>query len=141
MATIVQNGILVTASDTFQADLKINNGKISMISNHINGEKGDTIINAANKYVLPGLIDPHTHLALNGTLDDFETGTKAAASGGVTTIINFTDPDNSQTFLEDLMEWKNKAKKSLIDYGFHSIINKCNSDVLKEISRLPEEGG
>ncbi|WP_413378056.1 dihydropyrimidinase [Alkalihalobacillus sp. 1P02AB] len=140
MATIIQNGILVTASEIFQADLKIDNGKISMISNEILGGNEDTVIDAMNKYVLPGLIDPHTHLAIEGTLDDFNTGTKTAASGGVTTIINFTDPDNSQTFIEDLKEWREKAKNSLIDYGFHSIINKCNPDVLEQISRLPDEG-
>ncbi|WP_080872652.1 dihydropyrimidinase [Oceanobacillus timonensis] len=140
MSIIIKNGILVTASEVSQRDLKIDNGKISMISSQINGEKNDTIIDATNKYILPGLIDPHTHLGIEGTLDDFETGTNAAASGGVTTIINFTDPDNSQTFLEDLREWKNKAKNSLIDYGFHSIINKCNSDVLEQISKLPDEG-
>lgn len=140
MATIIQNGVLVTASDTFQADLKIENGKISMMSNQISGENGDTIIDATNKYILPGLIDPHTHLGIEGTLDDFETGTKAAAAGGVTTIINFTDPDNSQTFLEDLQKWKDKARNSLIDYGFHSIINKANTDVFEQISRLPDEG-
>ncbi|MFD2658603.1 dihydropyrimidinase [Gracilibacillus thailandensis] len=140
MATIIQKGTLVTASETLRADLKIDNGKISMISDQIKEENEDIIIDATNKYVFPGLIDPHTHLGIEGTLDDFESGTKAAASGGVTTVINFTDPNNSQTFLEDLAEWREKAKSSIIDYGFHSIINKCNSAVLEEIYKLPDEG-
>ncbi|GEN87096.1 dihydropyrimidinase [Oceanobacillus sp. FSL W8-0428] len=140
MATIIQNGIIVTASETFQADIKIDNGKINMISNQITGSNEDTILDATNKYVLPGLIDPHTHLGIKGTLDAFETGTRAAAAGGITTIINYTDPDNSQTFLEDLTEWKEKAQNALIDYGFHSIINKCDKDVLEQISKLPDEG-
>lgn len=81
MATIIQNGIIVTASETFQADIKIDNGKINMISNQITGSNEDTILDATNKYVLPGLIDPHTHLGIKGTLDAFETGTRAAAAG------------------------------------------------------------
>ncbi|SDL34449.1 dihydropyrimidinase [Lacicoccus qingdaonensis] len=140
MATIIQNGTLVTTSEIFKADLKVDNGKISMISDKIHDDKNDTVIDATNKYILPGLIDAHAHLAIEGTLDDFESGTKAAASGGITTLINFTDPEKSQSFVEDLYDWKNKAKSSLIDYGFHSIINKCNKDVLKQIPKLVDEG-
>lgn len=140
MATIIQNGLLVTASEIFQADIKIENGKISIIADQIGSKNEDTVIDATDKYVLPGLIDPHTHLGIEGTLDDFESGSKAAASGGVTTIINFTEPDNSQTYLEDLTEWRAKAKNSIIDYGFHSIINKCNPEVIEQIAKLPDEG-
>lgn len=140
MATIIKNGKLVTAADTFQADLKIEKEKISMISNQITGTNEDKIIDATGKYVFPGLIDPHTHLDIDGTLDDFESGTAAAAGGGVTTIINYTDPDNSQTFLDDLNQWKKKAETSLIDYGFHSIINRADKDTLEQISKLPGEG-
>jgi dihydropyrimidinase len=140
MGIIVKNGTLVTASETFQADLKIDCGKISMISKSIQEGREDTVIDATNKYVFPGLIDAHTHFAIERTLDDFESGTRAAVSGGITTIINYTDPDNSQTFLEDVWEWKDKAKSSFIDYGFHAIINKCNPEVLEQILRLPDEG-
>lgn len=140
MATIIKNGILVNPTDSFKADLKIENGIISMVGDQIDAEKDDLVIDATDKYVLPGGIDPHTHLAISGTLDDFESGTQAAASGGITSIINFTDPRDDQSFLENLEEWKKKGENSLIDYGLHSIINRCNETVLKEIAKLPEEG-
>src|SRR5699024_1470889 len=140
MATIIQSGTLVTATETFKADLKVENGKISMVSNRITSSNEDTVIDAMGKYVLPGLIDPHTHLDIHGTLDNFESGTAAAAAGGITTIINYTDPDNNQTFLDDLKQWKKKAESSLIDYGFHTIINKWDKNVSEQISKLPSEG-
>lgn len=140
MATIIQNGTIVTSAETYQADIKVKNGKINMIANEITSKDRDTVIDATGKYVLPGLIDPHTHLDIDGSLDDFESGTAAAASGGITTIINYTDPDNSQTFLDDLKQWKKKAENSLIDYGFHTIINKWDDEVAKQLAKLPSEG-
>lgn len=141
MSLVIKNGILVTPFQTFKADIMVKEGIIVEISNSIDPTSQDKVINADNKYVLPGGIDPHTHLAIQGTVDDFESGTQAAAAGGITTIINFTDPKSNQaSFLENLNEWKEKAKSSIIDYGFHSIINKCDDSVLEEISKLPENG-
>ncbi len=142
MRTIIKNGLIVTPTNTFEADIEMKNGTIVKISNNIVPSNEDNIIDAKDKYVLPGGIDPHAHLAISGTVDDFESGTKAAASGGITTIINFTDPKpNQMSFLDNLNEWKQKAAgNSIIDYSFHSIINRCDNDVLDEISRLPENG-
>ncbi|NYV68216.1 dihydropyrimidinase [Bacillus sp. Gen3] len=141
MSTIVKNGFIVSPTDTFKADIEIENGTIVKISSNIIPSDQDHVINAEDQYVLPGGIDPHAHLAISGTVDDFASGTKAAASGGITSIINFTDPKPDQiSFLEDLNEWKKKAENSIIDYGFHSIINRCDNAVLDEISRLPENG-
>lgn len=112
MSTIIKNGIIVTPTDTFKADVKINEGIIANINSNIVPSSQDDVINADNKYVLPGGIDPHAHLAISGTVDNFESGTKAAASGGITSIINFTDPKPNQTsFIDDLNEWKSKANR------------------------------
>lgn len=140
MGTIIKNGILVTPTDTFKADLKIENGTIKMIADQISPDKADEVIDAEGQFVLPGAIDPHTHLAIDNTLDDFESGTQAAAVGGITSIINYTDPKKGQSYLENLKEWKQKAEPSIIDYSFHSIINTCDETVLEEMPRLTEEG-
>lgn len=140
MGTIIQNGTLVTHKVIFKADIKVENGIIVEISDRITPDFKDDVINAEDNYVMPGGIDPHTHLAISDTLDDFESGSKAAAVGGITSIINFTDPKKDQSVLENLNDWKSKAKNSIIDYGFHSIINKCDDSVLEDISKLPENG-
>lgn len=111
MSTIVKNGFIVSPTDTFKADIEIENGTIVKISSNIIPSDQDHVINAEDQYVLPGGIDPHSHLAISGTVDDFASGTKAAASGGITSIINFTDPKPDQiSFLEDLNEWKKKLR-------------------------------
>ncbi|GIN12711.1 dihydropyrimidinase [Shouchella clausii] len=141
MATVIKNGIIVTPTDTFKSDMAIEKGIIAKLSDCIVPTSQDSVIDAEGKYVLPGGIDPHAHLAISGTVDDFESGTRAAASGGITSIINFTDPTPDQgSFLDDLKKWKQKAEHSIIDYGFHSIINRCDDAVLDEIAQLPENG-
>jgi len=92
MKKIVKNGVVVTATDTYKADILIENGVISAIGSAFE-EQGCEVIDAKGNYVFPGGIDPHTHLDMpfGGTVtkDDFETGTRAAAFGGTTTVIDF----------------------------------------------------
>ncbi|MFC4766780.1 dihydropyrimidinase [Effusibacillus consociatus] len=140
MRTIIRNGTVATSADVFKADIQIINGVVTAISERIVPVEGDHVIEATDQYVFPGGIDVHTHLAFPGTVDDFESGTKAAASGGITSIINFTDPKKGQSVLDNLREWQEKAKPSFIDYGFHSIINECNERVLEEVPDLAEQG-
>ena len=141
MRTIIQNGILVTSEELYQADILIEDGIIKEVAEKISFGSEDYVIDASNQYVMPGAIDVHAHLAVPGTVDDFESGTKAAAMGGITSIINFTSPIKGQPFLENLRDWKKKAETSYIDYGFHSIINECNEKVLEEIPILSNEEG
>ncbi|MGG3799660.1 dihydropyrimidinase [Metabacillus fastidiosus] len=141
MRTVIQNGIIVTSTDVFQGDILIENGVISAIFNHFSPVKDDYVIDAHGQYVFPGGVDVHTHLAFSGTTDDFESGTKSAASGGITSIINFTEPKKGQTVLENLQEWKEKAKQSIIDYSFHPIINEYSDRVLEELPILVEKEG
>ncbi|WP_254119109.1 hypothetical protein [Bacillus sp. FJAT-29790] len=96
MKTIIQNGTIVTATDCFNADIMIDKGKIAAISDHLFPEKEDYVIDANRHYIFPGGIDVHTHLGWPfqsaGTADDFVSGTRVAAVGGNTSIINFTKP-------------------------------------------------
>ncbi|QQK78866.1 dihydropyrimidinase [Salicibibacter cibi] len=141
MKTIIKNGTIVTSSDTYKADVIIEEGAITGIVKNATASSEDKVIDVNEQYVFPGGIDVHAHLANSGTVDDFESGTKAAAIGGLTSIINFTMPNEDQSILDNLREWKSKAKPSYIDYGFHSIINQCNDSVLDQIPSLANEEG
>src|SRR5690625_7077394 len=112
MSTIIKNGTIVTGSDVYKADVKIDNGTISEISQSLNPEPNDRVIDASNQYVFPGGIDVHTHLDLPGTVDNFESGTKAAAHGGITSIINYTNPVEGQSILENIRDRKSTRLNS-----------------------------
>jgi dihydropyrimidinase len=97
MATLIKSGKIITASDTFQADILIEGEKIAAIASHIPQEEGMEVIDASGKLVMPGGVDAHTHfdLPMAGTVssDDHYTGLKAAAFGGTTTVIDFVSQD------------------------------------------------
>ncbi|MGC5774458.1 dihydropyrimidinase [Paenibacillus pabuli] len=142
----IRNGMLVTASDTFEADVFIENGKIVQIGMGIVPDERTEIIDASGCYVIPGGIDPHTHLDMpfGGTVtaDDFATGTAAAAFGGTTTVIDFCLTQKGRPLLESLQEWHAKAEgKAAIDYGFHLMIGEMNDQVLEELPQIIEEEG
>src|SRR5467141_593617 len=124
--TIITNGRVVTATDTFVSDVAINRGKIAAIGDNLPRENAAQVMNAAGKYVLPGGIDVHTHLDMpfGGTTsaDDFESGTTAAAFGGTTAIVDFAIQYHGQTLHHAWETWMRKAEaKAVIDYGFHMI--------------------
>ncbi len=139
---VIKGGKIVTASDVFEADIGIKDEKIVEIAKDL---KGDEVIDASGKLVMPGMIDGHTHMAMPfmGTFssDDFETGTKAAAFGGVTTIINFAIQEKGKG-LKDAIEVEDaKARvKSFIDYAFHVAVTDMREDVLAEIPEVMKEG-
>ncbi len=144
MNIIIKNGILVTGTDTFKADIAINNGKITTISDELT-EKADKIIDATGKFVFPGFIDAHTHLELPVreffSVDDFYTGTLAAAAGGTTCIVDYIVPFRGQTLKDAFKLWVNKANnKSVIDYGFHMTISDPEESIFEEIKDLPDMG-
>ncbi|MCH7477175.1 MAG: dihydropyrimidinase [SAR324 cluster bacterium] len=144
MSVLIKNGRIVTAADDYRADLFILNETVDLIGRNLEIE-ADHVIDAAGKLVIPGGIDPHTHLELpfGGTVtaDDFETGTRAAAFGGTTTIIDFAVQFKGISTLETLDTWHEKAAgKTAIDYSFHMIITDMPEHRLPEMRRLSDEG-
>src|ERR1700730_8098672 len=126
MRTLIKNGTVVTASDQYRGDVLIEDEKIALIGTAIDLQT-DKVIDASGKYVLPGGIDVHTHLDMpfGGTrsADDFESGTRAAAFGGTTTIVDFAIQYQRQTLRHAFDTLMAKAdRKAAIDYAFHMII-------------------
>jgi dihydropyrimidinase len=143
--TIIVNGRVATATDTYSSDVAISNGKISALGQSLPRENAKTIIDAAGKYVFPGGIDVHTHLDMpfGGTTsaDDFETGTRAAAFGGTTTLIDFAIQYKGQTLRTAFDTWMQKASgKAVCDYAFHCIITDLADAQLEEMNALTREG-
>ncbi len=143
MALLIKNGTLITASETFQADILIEGEKIAQIGKDLTHPSAD-VVDATGLYVLPGGIDAHVHLDLPmfGTVssDDHYTGMKAAAFGGTTTVMDFV-PQDEGTLAENIDLWHAKADpKAAVDFGFHMNITRFNKDVAKEIFSLPDLG-
>jgi len=144
MRTLIKGGTVVTASDTFKADLLVEDGKITQLGASLT-MAADSTIDATGKYVLPGGIDAHTHLDMpfGGTVsaDDFESGTLAAAFGGTTTIVDFAIQQKGGTLRQALDTWHAKAEgKAAIDYGFHMIVTDVPASVQEEMGTMVKEG-
>jgi dihydropyrimidinase len=144
MKTLIRNGRIVTAVDDYRADVLIEDEVVSVIGAKLEME-ADRVLDAAGKLVIPGGIDPHTHMELpfGGTQasDDFFTGTRAAAHGGTTTIIDFAVQYKGQTLTEGLDAWHAKAEgKAVIDYGFHLITTDLEDERVPELWRVMDEG-
>jgi len=143
--TLIVNGRVVTAADTYASDVAISNGKIEAVGKGLSRENAKKVIDANGKYVLPGGIDVHTHLDMpfGGTTsaDDFETGTRAAAFGGTTTLIDFAIQYKGQTLRTAFDSWMQKASgKAVSDYAFHCIITDLGAAQLEEMNALVREG-
>jgi dihydropyrimidinase len=143
--TIIRNGSVVTATDTYVADIAIANGKITAIGNDLPTQNSSHVLDAAGKLVLPGGIDVHTHLDMpfGGTTsaDDFETGTRAAAFGGTTTLIDFAIQYKGQPLRQAFDTWMSKASnKAVCDYAFHCIVTDVSGGQLSEMNDLVHEG-
>jgi dihydropyrimidinase len=147
MRTLITNGTIVTAVDQYKGDVLVEDEKIAVIgvSLDIPAANVDKVIDAAGKYVLPGGIDVHTHMDMPfggaTSADDFETGTRAAAFGGTTTIVDFAIQYHGQTLHHAWETWAKKAEgKAVIDYGFHLIITELNDQVEGEMDALVRQG-
>lgn len=142
---LIKNGKIVTSGDCYIADIGIKNGKIKDISDEIALDKAKKVFDASGKVVMPGGIDVHTHLDMpfGGTYssDNFETGTKAAAIGGTTSIIDYAVQPKDKTLNETIDIWNEKAKgKAVIDYGFHLAVTKLNDTTREELPKLLKNG-
>src|ERR1041384_2431594 len=144
MKTLIRNGRIVTAVDDYKADVLIDGETVSVIGSKLEME-ADRVVDAAGELVIPGGIYPHTHMELpfGGTQasDDFLTGTRAAAHGGTTTIIDFAVQYKGQALTEGLDNWHAKAEgKATIDYGFHLITTDLEDERVPELLRVMDEG-
>jgi dihydropyrimidinase len=141
MTTIIKNGTVVTADLTYKADVKIEDGTITEIGPNLSG---GTQLDATGCYVMPGGIDPHVHLEMPfmGTYssDDFESGTRAALSGGTTMVVDFCLPNPDQSLLEALQRWDNKTSRAACDYSFHMAITWWSEQVWNEMDEVVKRG-
>src|SRR5262245_28786460 len=142
MATLIKNGTLITASETFEADILMEGETISLIGKNLQHPNAE-VIDATGKMILPGGIDPHVHLDLPmfGTVssDDHYTGHKAAAFGGTTTAMDFVVLED-QGFEHSVDIWMKKAEKAAIDHSFHMNLTKFNEQIAKDIPSLRKMG-
>src|ERR1700704_916251 len=144
-STLIKNGTVVTAERSFAADILLDGEKIRDIAPSLPAENVTRVIDAAGMLLLPGGIDVHTHLDMpfGGTTssDDFETGTRAAAFGGTTTLIDFAIQYKGQTLRTAFDTWMQKASaKAVCDYAFHCIITELADAQLEEMNALVREG-
>src|SRR5690349_7689676 len=144
MKTLIKNGRVVTAVDDYRADVLIEGERVAVIGANLQME-ADQVIDAAEKLIIPGGIDPHTHMELpfGGTQssDDFRTGTIAAAHGGTTSIIDFAVQYKGQSLIEGIDNWHKKAEgKTAIDYGFHLITTELEDKQIEELYTAMDEG-
>ena len=147
MRTLITNGTIVTADGSTAADVLVDGETIAQIGADLGagGVTADETIDAAGRWLIPGAIDVHTHMELpfGGTFakDTFETGTRAAAFGGTTTIVDFAVQSRGKSLREGLDAWHAKAEGNAVaDYGFHMIMSDVNDDSLAEMDGLVAEG-
>src|SRR5215470_15322481 len=143
--TIITNGRIVTPTDTYAGDIAIRDGKIVAIGQGLPRDNAAKIIDAGGRHVFPGGIDVHTHLDMpfGGTTssDDFETGTRAAAFGGTTTLIDFAIQYKGQTLRTAFDTWMKKASgKAVCDYGLHMIVTDLGGAGLEDMDEMVREG-
>jgi dihydropyrimidinase len=143
MRKLIQGGTVVTAADSSQADVLIDDEEIVAVGSL--GEVDAEVIDATGCYVLPGLIDNHTHLSMpfGGTvsIDDYDTGTRAAAAGGTTCIVDFVIQQHPDGLRSSLEEWQERANGAAhVDYGFHMAITQADDGTLADMEPMVEEG-
>jgi dihydropyrimidinase len=145
MSVLIKGGRVITAADDYVGDVYVEGERISLIGESLDVE-ADKVVDATGKYVLPGCVDPHTHLDMpfggTVTIDDVESGQRAAAFGGTTCHVDFVIQPPGETFAFALDEWKSKAEgKQLIDMGYHMAITDLREGgTLEELAGLPDHG-
>src|SRR5246500_1420549 len=149
MATLIRGGTVVAANQTWRADVLCHDsaagGTIAQIGVDLEAPVGATVIDAGGQYVMPGGIDPHTHMELPfmGTTasDDFYSGTAAGLAGGTTSIIDFVIPSPRQPLMAAFNDWRGWAEKAAADYGFHVAVTWWDESVHRDMGTLVAEHG
>ena len=141
MTTIIKNGTIVTADLTYKADVRVENGVITEIGQ---GLTGGTELDATGCYIMPGGIDPHTHLEMPfmGTYsaDDFESGTRAGLAGGTTMVVDFVLPGQGQGLMDAARMWHNKSTRAHADYSFHMAVTWWGEKVWEDMEASVKAG-
>jgi dihydropyrimidinase len=145
MSVLIKGGRIITAADDYVADVYVEDETVTLIGESLD-VAADKVIDASGKYVLPGLVDPHTHLDMpfggTTTIDDVESGQTAAAFGGTTCHVDFIIQPQGTTFADAIAEWRSKANgKQVIDMGYHmAVTDLAEGGTLEELAALPDEG-
>jgi dihydropyrimidinase len=145
MSVLIRGGRIITAADDYVGDVYVEGERISLIGESLDVH-ADKVIDASGKYVLPGCVDPHTHLDMpfggTVTIDDVESGQTAAAFGGTTCHVDFIIQPQGHSFAEAFDEWKAKADgKQVIDMGYHMAVTDLkDGGTLEELASLPDQG-
>ena len=142
MTKVIKNGTVVTADLSYVADVAIENGVITEIGPNL---KGDEELDATGCYVMPGGIDPHVHLEMPfmGTYssDNFESGTRAALSGGTTMVVDFCLPNQGESLLDAIKRWDNKSTQANCDYSFHMAVTWWGEQVFNDMKTVVQDRG
>jgi dihydropyrimidinase len=145
MSLLIRGGTVVTAEHSFRADVLCAEGKITAVAEGLSAPSGARIVDAGGQLVMPGGIDPHTHMQLPfmGTVasEDFFTGTAAGLAGGTTMIIDFVIPAPNSSILTAYDQWREWAQKSCADYSFHVAITWWSDEVYRDMGTLVKERG
>jgi len=145
MTVLIQGGTVVNADRTFRADVLCEDGVIAAVGEGLEVPSGAKLVDAGGQYVMPGGIDPHTHMQLpfmgTVTTEDFYTGTAAGLAGGTTMIIDFAIPNPQQNIMEAYQQWREWAEKSVADYSFHVAITWWDESVHADMGTLVREHG
>ncbi|MFL6018688.1 MAG: dihydropyrimidinase [Gaiellaceae bacterium] len=145
MSVLIKGGRVITAADDYVGDVYVEGERISLIGESLD-VAADRVVDASGKYVLPGCIDPHTHLDMpfggTVTIDDVESGQTSAAFGGTTCHVDFVIQPQGSSFADALADWKSKADgKQVIDMGYHMAVTDLREGgSLEELASLPEQG-
>ena len=142
---LIRGGTVINHDHSARADVLIEGGKIVAVGPALARPRGADVIDAGGCDILPGGIDPHTHMELMfmGTVsaDDFEWGTKAALSGGTTMIIDFCIPAPGASMLAAYQDWRRKSEKAACDYSFHMAVTSWSKQVFDEMATVVDTCG
>lgn len=142
---LIRGGTVVNADRAYRTDVLCQDGRIVAVGENLQASAGATLVDAGGQYVMPGGIDPHTHMQLpfmgTTTMDDFFTGTAAGMAGGTTTIIDFVIPNAKQSLMEAYHTWRGWAEKAASDYSFHMAITWWDESVKRDMGTLVKTEG
>ena len=141
MSLVIKGGTVVAADRTYKADVLVEGETIKAIGADL---KGDRSLDAADCFVMPGGIDPHTHLDMpfmgTNSADNYESGTKAALSGGTTMVVDFCIPDRNQPLMEAFADWDKRSKDAVADYSYHMCVTYWYDQVREDMAKVVKAG-